>query len=278
MKLPEDLQTIVRLALQEDIGSGDITASLIDAACRADATVVSREQAIICGQPWFDACFEAFDPSVSVEWQVTEGAKVEPDTVLCRIGGAARSLLTVERTALNFLQTLSAVATETQRYVSAIQGGPTRILDTRKTLPGLRSAEKYAVACGGGKNHRMGLYDALLIKENHIMAAGSITAAVTEGKARYPDKPLEVETENLEEFQEALQAGADIIMLDNYDLEEIREAVAINRGRAKIEVSGNVTLDTVASLAATGVDYISVGALTKSIRAIDLSMRIQLDL
>jgi nicotinate-nucleotide pyrophosphorylase (carboxylating) len=278
MTLPEDLRDIVDLALQEDIGSGDITASLIDASCQAEATVICREQAIICGQPWFDACFQAFDSSVKVEWLVSEGVEVGPDTVLCRISGAARSLLTVERTALNFLQTLSAVATETQRYASAIQGSRTRVLDTRKTLPGLRSAEKYAVACGGGKNHRMGLYDALLIKENHIMAAGSITAAVKEGKKRYPDKPLEVETENLDEFQEALEAGADIIMLDNYSLEDIRKAVAMNKDRTKIEVSGNVTLDTISGLAATGVDYISVGALTKSIRAIDLSMRIQLDL
>jgi len=278
MTLPEDLQDIVDLALQEDIGSGDITASLIDAACHAEATVLCREQAIICGQPWFDACFSAFDASVRVEWLVSEGSEAGPDTVLCRISGPARSLLTVERTALNFLQTLSAVATETHRYASAIQGSRARILDTRKTLPGLRSAEKYAVSCGGGKNHRMGLYDALLIKENHIMAAGSITAAVREGKTRYPDKPLEVETENLDEFREALEAGADIIMLDNYELDDIREAVAINGGRAKIEVSGNVTLDTIASLSATGIDYISVGALTKNIQAIDLSMRIQLNL
>jgi nicotinate-nucleotide pyrophosphorylase (carboxylating) len=278
MTLPEDLPSIVNQALQEDIGSGDITASLIEESRQASATVICREKAVICGQPWFDACFQAFDPSVSVEWLVTEGARVNADTLLCRINGPARSLLTVERTALNFLQTLSAVATETHRYVNAVQGSQARILDTRKTIPGLRSAEKYAVACGGGKNHRMGLFDALLIKENHIMAAGSITVAVTEGKRRFPDKPLEVETENLEEFREALEAGADIIMLDNYGLDDIRTAVTLNQGRAKIEVSGNVTLETVSTLADTGVDYISVGALTKNIQAIDLSMRIQLDL
>lgn len=278
MTLPNDLLEIVNLALLEDIGSGDVTASLIDESCQASAYVLCREQAIICGQPWFEACFDQFDPSVSIEWLVDEGASVTADTRICQISGNARSLLTVERTALNFLQTLSAVATVTHRYVERIRGSKTRILDTRKTLPGLRSAEKYAVHCGGGKNHRMGLYDALLIKENHILAAGSITQAVLQGKHQYPGMPVEVETESITEFSEALAAGADIIMLDNYSLDEIKTAVEMNQGRVKLEVSGNVTLDTLSQLASTGVDYISIGALTKHIQAVDLSMRIELDL
>lgn len=278
MTLPNDLLEIVNLALLEDIGSGDVTASLIDESCQASAYVLCREQAIICGQPWFEACFDQFDPSVSIEWLVDEGASVTADTRICQISGNARSLLTVERTALNFLQTLSAVATVTHRYVERIRGSKTRILDTRKTLPGLRSAEKYAVHCGGGKNHRMGLYDALLIKENHILAAGSITQAVLQGKHQYPGMPVEVETESITEFSEALAAGADIIMLDNYSLDEIKTAVEMNQGRVKLEVSGNVTLDSLSQLASTGVDYISIGALTKHIQAVDLSMRIELDL
>ncbi len=277
MNLPKDLPDIVRLALQEDIGNGDVTASLIDESRQARASVLCREEAVICGQPWFDACFESFDPSVTIEWLVAEGASVSADTRICQIMGSARSLLTVERTALNFLQTLSAVATSTHRYVERIRGSKTQILDTRKTLPGLRTAEKYAVACGGGKNHRMGLFDALLIKENHILAAGSITRAVFEGKSRYPELSVEVETENIRELGEALEAGADIIMLDNYSLDEIKAAVSLNQGRARLEVSGNVTLDSLQALADTGVDFISVGALTKHIQAIDLSMRIELD-
>jgi nicotinate-nucleotide pyrophosphorylase (carboxylating) len=278
MKLPNDLPEIVKLALREDIGSGDVTASLIDESCRASAYVLCREEAIICGQPWFEACFDQFDPSVTIEWLVDEGAPVSADTRICQIRGNARTLLTVERTALNFLQTLSAVATMTHHYVERIRGSRTKIMDTRKTLPGLRSAEKYAVNCGGGKNHRMGLYDALLIKENHILAAGSITQAVTQGKRQYPEMAVEVETENIAEFREALAAGADIIMLDNYSLEAIKTAVDMNQDRAKLEVSGNVTLDTLSQLAKTGVDYISIGALTKHIQAVDLSMRIELEL
>jgi nicotinate-nucleotide pyrophosphorylase (carboxylating) len=277
MKLPDDLPNQVDTALQEDIGSGDITASLIPEDRQAIAHVLCREAAIICGRAWFNRCFEAFDPTVQVDWKVEEGSEVSPDTLLCTLRGKARSLLTVERTALNFLQTLSGVATTTQQYVAVIGDRKTRILDTRKTLPGLRTAEKYAVACGGGKNHRMGLYDAMLIKENHILSAGSITKAVLEGSRLYPGKPIEVETENLQELQEALEAGADIIMLDNYSLEAIREAVEITQGRAKLEVSGNVTMETLPHLADTGVDFISVGALTKHIQAVDLSMRIQLE-
>jgi nicotinate-nucleotide pyrophosphorylase (carboxylating) len=277
MSLPDDLQRQVDAALEEDIGSGDITASLIPEERQASARVLCRDAAVICGQAWFNTCFKSFDPEVTIQWQVDEGARVDADTVLCTLKGNARSLLTVERTALNFLQTLSGVATETRRYVDAIGDLPTRILDTRKTLPGLRTAEKYAVACGGGKNHRIGLFDAMLIKENHIFSAGSITLAVTEGRSRYLDKPIEVETENLQELNEALEAGADIIMLDNYSIEDILEAVRINQGRAKLEVSGNVTLDGLRKLAETGVDYISIGALTKHVHAIDLSMRVSLD-
>jgi len=277
MNLPDDLQRQVDAALEEDIGSGDITASLIPAKRRATARVLCRDAAIICGQPWFNACFKSFDPGVTIQWQVEEGSHVEADTLLCILEGSARSLLTVERTALNFLQTLSGVATETRRHVDAIGDLPTRILDTRKTLPGLRTAEKYAVSCGGGKNHRIGLFDAMLIKENHIFSVGSITQAVTEGRTRYPDKPIEVETENLQELKEALEAGADIIMLDNYSLDDIYKAVEITGGKAKLEVSGNVTLATLRELAETGVDYISIGALTKHVQAIDLSMRISLE-
>ena len=277
MNLPDDLQRQVDAALEEDIGSGDITASLIPAKRRATARVLCRDAAVICGQPWFNACFKSFDPGVTIQWQVEEGSHVEADTLLCILEGSARSLLTVERTALNFLQTLSGVATETRRHVDAIGDLPTRILDTRKTLPGLRTAEKYAVSCGGGKNHRIGLFDAMLIKENHIFSVGSITQAVTEGRTRYPDKPIEVETENLQELKEALEAGADIIMLDNYSLDDIYKAVEITGGKAKLEVSGNVTLATLRELAETGVDYISIGALTKHVQAIDLSMRISLE-
>jgi len=277
MNLPDDLQRQVDAALEEDIGSGDITASLIPAKRRATARVLCRNAAVICGQPWFNACFKSFDPGVTIQWQVGEGSHVEADTLLCILEGSARSLLTVERTALNFLQTLSGVATETRRHVDAIGDLPTRILDTRKTLPGLRTAEKYAVSCGGGKNHRIGLFDAMLIKENHIFSVGSITQAVTEGRTRYPDKPIEVETENLQELKEALEAGADIIMLDNYSLDDIYKAVEITGGKAKLEVSGNVTLATLRELAETGVDYISIGALTKHVQAIDLSMRISLE-
>lgn len=277
MRLPDDLQRQVDAALAEDIGSGDITASLIPAERQATARVICRDAAVICGQAWFNACFKSFDPEVTVQWQVDEGSRVEADTLLCILEGSARSLLTVERTALNFLQTLSGVATETRRYVDAIGDLPTRILDTRKTLPGLRTAEKYAVSCGGGKNHRLGLFDAMLIKENHIFSVGSITRAVTQGRTRFPDKPIEVETENLQELEEALEAGADIIMLDNYSLEDIDKAVEITEGKAKLEVSGNVTLESLRQLAETGVDYISIGALTKHVKAIDLSMRVSLE-
>ncbi len=273
MDLLEDLSTNVRTALAEDIGSGDVTADLIPAGQTATATVRLREAAVVCGRPWFDEVFRQLDETVSIDWLVEEGSRQPPDTLLCRLRGSARSLLAGERAALNFLQLLSGTATTTRQYVDALEGLPARILDTRKTIPGLRLAQKYAVHTGGGKNHRIGLYDQVLIKENHIAAAGSITAAVATALERHPDLLVEVETENLTEFEEALETGAHIIMLDNFGLNDMRRAVRQNQGRKKLEASGNVTLDTIRHIAATGVDYISSGALTKDVRSIDLSMR-----
>lgn len=273
--LPPDLHLVVKRALDEDIGAGDLTAALIPAQTQARAQVLCREQAVICGQAYFEEVFRQLDEGVRVDWTIAEGATVPPDTVLCRLTGPARSILTGERSALNFLQTLSATATKTQRFVQAVAGTGARILDTRKTLPGLRLAQKYAVACGGGQNHRLGLYDAILIKENHIMAAGSITAAVAAARRLHPGVSVEVETENLAELDEALAAGADIVMLDDYSLEDMREAVRRNAGRAKLEVSGGVNLQTVRAIAETGVDYVSVGGLTKDVQAVDLSMRFE---
>jgi nicotinate-nucleotide pyrophosphorylase (carboxylating) len=273
MELETIVRENVRAALSEDIGSGDLTAALIPVDARAEAFVISREAAVICGRPWVDEVFRQLDANVKVEWLINEGDKVEPEQKLFRLQGSARALLTGERTALNFLQTLSGTATEARRYADAVAGLDVKILDTRKTIPGLREAQKYAVSCGGCHNHRHGLYDGVLIKENHILAAGSISAAVTKVRPYAEGKPVEVEVESLAELQEALEVVADIIMLDNFSLEQIREAVALNAGRAKLEVSGNVTLDNVRGLAGTGVDYISTGALTKHVRAIDLSMR-----
>ena len=273
MGLPKNITDTVRIALAEDIGSGDLTATLIPVEARAEACVISRESAVICGRPWFDEVFHQLDLTVTVTWLVEEGQQVEAGQELCRLQGPARALLTGERAALNFFQTLSATATEAKRYANAVEDMGVQILDTRKTIPGLREAQKYAVRCGGCYNHRHGLYDAVLIKENHILAAGSITAAVTKVRPYAEGKPVEVEVENLAELEEALVAGADIIMLDNFSIDQIKEAVATNNGRAKLEVSGNVELDGLRQLAKTGVDYISIGALTKHIRAIDLSMR-----
>ncbi len=273
MDLLKDLGENVRTALAEDIGSGDVTAGLIPADKTARATVLLRENAVICGRPWFDEVFRQIDAAVDIEWLVDEGSRQPANTVLCRLHGNARSLLAGERAALNFLQLLSGTATTTRRYVDAIAGLPTRVLDTRKTIPGLRLAQKYAVRSGGGKNHRIGLYDQVLIKENHIAAAGSITAAVNTAVERHPDLLVEVETENLVEFEEALGTPAHIIMLDNFSLDDMRRAVRINQGRKKLEASGNVTLDTIRDIAETGVDYISSGALTKNVHSIDLSMR-----
>jgi nicotinate-nucleotide pyrophosphorylase (carboxylating) len=270
----EDVRRDVEHALAEDIGSGDATASLIDANATATATVVTREAAVLCGRPWFDACFQALDPDVLIQWHAAEGSTVSAGQQLCSLRGNARALLSGERCALNFLQTLSATATVTARHVDAVRGTRAVILDTRKTLPGLRRAQKYAVRCGGGSNLRLGLYDAILIKENHIAAAGSLTAAVLTARARHPRLSVEVEVENFAELDEALASGADRIMLDEFSLDDMRRAVEHVAGRTPLEASGGVGLETLRAIAQTGVDYISIGALTKHVRAIDLSMRI----
>ncbi len=280
----QDVSRAVRAALLEDLGdalttldqpdaSADITAQLIPADRMASARVITREAGVFCGQPWVDEVFTQLGGDVKVEWKVQDGEVLSPNQELFRLHGPARLLLTGERNALNFVQTLSGVATLTARYVAELEGTDCRLLDTRKTIPGLRTAQKYAVTCGGGKNHRIGLYDAYLIKENHILACGGIAEAINEARRLNPGKPVEVEVETLAELEQALAANADIVMLDNFDVTMMREAVAINQGRAKLEVSGNVTLDTLAEFAATGVDFISVGALTKHVRALNLSMR-----
>lgn len=268
-----DLIQTVRQALAEDLGEADLTAELIPIETQALAVVIVREDAIVCGQPWFNEVFRLVDPNVRINWTCQDGDAVKANQPLCEIEGAARSILTAERTALNFLQTLSATATSTAHYVSALAGSSTQLLDTRKTLPCLRLAQKYAVKCGGGHNHRFGLYDAILIKENHIIACGGLSKAVQSAKQQNPNINVEVETENLDEVKQALNAKADIIMLDNFNIDMIKQAVQINQGRAKLEVSGNVELDQLAILGATGVDFISTGAITKHVRAIDLSMR-----
>lgn len=271
---PQDvIDADVRRALAEDFGSGDVTADLIDANARARARIVCREPAMIAGIPWAEACFRALDPDVRIEWSCADGDRVAADAVLCGIEGNARALVGAERCALNFLQTLSATATTTRAYVDAVEGTHATILDTRKTLPGLRIAQKYAVRCGGGANYRTGLYDAILIKENHVAAAGGIIPAVTIARARHPDLLLEVEVETLDELAQALSAGADRILLDDFTPDMLREAVALTDGRAPLEVSGSVDLGRVRAIAECGVDYISIGALTKNVRAIDLSMR-----
>lgn len=270
---PEIITAQVKAVLTEDIGSGDITASLIPAGKMVKAQVITRESAIICGVPWVNEVFRQVDPTIIIDWKVRDGDAVTPEQIICSINGLARSILTAERCALNFLQTLSGTATVTRQYAEKLAGTQTQLLDTRKTIPGLRLAQKYAVRCGGGKNHRLGLYDAFLIKENHIMSCGSITAAITSARKNYPHKPIEVEVENLLQLQEALAAKADMIMLDNFTLENMRAAVAMNNGQAKLEISGNVELNQLNKLAKLGVDYISVGALTKHLRAIDLSLR-----
>jgi len=262
--------------LEEDIGAGDLTALIVPAGAQATAQVVTRENAVLCGQPWFDAVFDQLDPAVHISWLAAEGADVAAGDCLCRLQGPARSLLTGERTALNLLQTLSATATVARRYAKAVADLPVQVLDTRKTIPGLRRAQKYAVRCGGCSNHRMGLYDGILIKENHIVAAGSIADAVSQAHALGADIPVAVEVENLVQLEEAIAAGAERVLLDNFQAEAMRQAVALNGGRVKLEVSGNVDLATVRAIAETGVDFISVGALTKNVKAIDLSMRITL--
>lgn len=271
--LPTDLKASVALAIAEDLGGGDLTAALIPEQARAEATVISREPAVLCGTAWFDQVFHQLDSRIQVHWQAADGDRIERDQLLCTLGGPARALLSGERTALNFLQTLSGTATLARRYADAVAGTGATVLDTRKTLPGLRQAQKYAVCSGGCQNHRRGLFDAVLIKENHILAAGSITQAVSKAKQLYPGVTVEVEVENLAELEEALQAGPAIIMLDNFDLATLRQAAIFTAGRVKLEASGNVSLDTIREIAATGVDYISVGSLTKDVRAVDLSMR-----
>lgn len=264
-------------ALAEDLGQGDATAGLLPIDARAHAELTCRDAAVIAGTAWFDACFRRFDPAVRIDWQVRDGDRVAPGSVICRLSGHARSLVTAERSALNFLQLLSATATVTADYVAAVANTAVRVLDTRKTIPGLRLAQKYAVRCGGGHNQRIGLYDAILIKENHIIAAGSIAAAVQAARRLHPDLLLEVEVENLDELEQALQAGVDRIMLDNFELAQMREAVQHTAGRVPLEASGNVDLRTIGEYARTGVDFISVGALTKHVCAVDLSLRLQLD-
>jgi len=271
-KLPDDIAVRVRAALEEDVGSGDLTVQLLPEDEISTATVTAKEDAVLCGSAWFDEVFRQLDPETRIDWQCQDGDTVTADQVVCRLSGRTRRLLTGERTALNFLQTLSGTATITRDFVKLVQHTNARILDTRKTLPGLRSAQKYAVRCGGGGNHRMGLFDAILVKENHILAAGGIREAVT--KAKKQKVPVEVEVESLEELNDALDAGTDSVLLDNFSLDELRCAVEINRGRVKLEASGNVSPETLPAIAETGVDFISIGALTKNVRAIDYSMKI----
>ncbi len=274
--LAHEIEANVRRALAEDIGSGDITAQLIPAERLAHAKVITREAAVICGTAWVDAVFRQLDDRVSVHWHIQDGQHAEPNQVLFELEGPARALLSGERSALNFLQTLSAVATRCQHYADLVQGTNVKLLDTRKTLPGLRLAQKYAVTQGGCHNHRIGLYDAFLIKENHIAACGGIAQAVTAAHQIAPGKPVEVEVESLEELRQALDAGADIIMLDELSLDEMRQAVALTQGQANLEASGGVNENTLRAIAETGVDYVSIGTLTKDVRAVDLSMRLAL--
>jgi nicotinate-nucleotide pyrophosphorylase (carboxylating) len=274
--LPDDISDSVRRALAEDIGSGDLTAALISADSRVRGHAITRDDAVLCGIAWFDEVFHQLDQRVVITWEAQDGDDIHAGETLCHVHGPARAVLSGERMALNFLQLLSGVATRTRYYVDAIRGTGARILDTRKTLPGLRKAQKYAVTCGGGKNHRLGLFDGVLIKENHILAAGSITRAIQQAKASTPQGiPIEIEVENLQQLHEALAAGADSLLLDNFDLEALREAVQCTRGRATLEASGGITLENVRAIAETGVDFISVGVLTKNVRAVDLSMRFQ---
>lgn len=275
-ELRAEIEANVRRSLREDIGSGDITAQLIPESRLANASVITRDSAVICGTAWVDEVFRQLDARVAVHWQVQDGQRAEPNQVLFQLEGPARALLSGERTALNFLQTLSAVATRCQHYAALVQGTAVKLLDTRKTLPGLRLAQKYAVTQGGCHNHRIGLFDAFLIKENHIAACGGIAAAVATARTIASGKPVEVEVENLDELEQALTAGADIVMLDELSLDDMRRAVTINAGRAKLEASGGVNETTLRGIAETGVDYISIGSLTKDVKAVDLSMRLSL--
>jgi nicotinate-nucleotide pyrophosphorylase (carboxylating) len=274
--LTAEIEANVRRALLEDVGSGDITAQLIPEGRLAKATIISRDAAVIAGTAWVDAVFRQLDPRVAVHWQVVDGDRVQPNQALFNLEGPARSLLTGERSALNFLQMLSGVATKAQHYADMVSDTQVKLLDTRKTLPGLRMAQKYAVTCGGCHNHRIGLFDAFLIKENHIAACGGIAEAITAAHKIAPGKPVEIEVESLDELRQALDAGADIVMLDELSLDDMREAVRINAGRAKLEASGGINDETLRVIAETGVDYISIGAITKDVKAVDLSMRLSL--
>lgn len=280
-QLRKSIGATVATALAEDVGDGDLTASLVDAGAIVGATIIARESLLLAGQPWVDEVFAQLDKKVVVDWYIGDGQTADAGDVICKLVGPARALLTGERTALNFLQTLSSTATITARYVKAVEGTGVRILDTRKTLPGLRLAQKYAVACGGGTNHRIGLFDAILLKENHIKSAGSIAAALQRAKEIDAKVLVEVEVENHEELLEALDAGATRILLDNFTLQELERAVETNRAygyaAAELEASGNITLESIRSVAETGVDYISTGALTKNVDAIDLSMLFRID-
>jgi nicotinate-nucleotide pyrophosphorylase (carboxylating) len=271
---PETIAADTARALAEDVGSGDITAALIDPEAVAGGRMITREAGVFCGRAWAQAVFLAVDPRCRLDWRVDDGERIGPGTVLVELAGPARALLTAERTALNFLQTLSGTASRARDYADRVAGTGVQLLDTRKTIPGLRVAQKYAVTCGGCRNHRAGLFDAFLIKENHIAASGGLVAAVAAARALAPGRPVEVEVENAGELDAALAAGADRVMLDNFTLEALRDAVARCDGRAELEASGNVTEETLGAIAATGVDFISIGALTKDFRALDLSMRL----
>jgi nicotinate-nucleotide pyrophosphorylase (carboxylating) len=272
---PVDMAKLVTFCLQEDVGTGDITAELIPIDKTITAKLISKDNGIFCGRPWADEVFQQVDSSLTVKWNIEEGVKLSPNQTLVQIAGSARSILTAERTVLNFLQTLSAVSTMSQHYASLVKHTSVKLLDTRKTLPSLRSAQKYAVRIGGCFNHRMGLFDAFLIKENHIAACGGIDAAVSKAKALYPNKPVEIEVQNLNELELAISAEADIVMLDNFECNNILKAVKLNDGRLKLEASGGIEADMLVSIAETGVDYISLGALTKNCQAIDLSLLIE---
>ncbi len=271
--LNEEIIENVRAALAEDVGSGDITAQLLPDNVMSTAQVITREKGVLCGTAWFEEVFKQLDPAIQVEWFAKDGDLIQPNQILVKMNGSARSLLTGERAALNFLQLLSGVSSKVAQYVEIVKNTGVVLLDTRKTIPGLRCAQKYAVKCGGGQNHRMGLYDAFLIKENHIAAAGSITDAIQKARSIAPDKPVEVEVENLDQLKEALAVNVEIVLLDNFNLYSMREAVRINEKRAKLEASGGVSSEKLLDIAETGVDYISIGGLTKNVKALDLSMR-----
>ncbi len=273
LTLPSDIKKTVKAALKEDIGKGDVTASLISPETTAIATVITRETAVLCGREWFTETMLQLSDEISLNWQAQDGDLINENQTLCTIQGPARAILSAERVALNFLQLLSGIATESRRYADRVKGLKTTIRDTRKTIPGLRLAQKYAVRCGGCENHRIGLYDGVLIKENHILACGSITKAVEQIRLSHPKMQIEVEVENLEEFHEALAAKADMLLLDNFDRAMLQRAVILNKGQAKLEASGGVTFNEIRGLAESGIDYIAIGTLTKNIQSIDLSMR-----